>query len=66
MHGGWSTWTNGDATWKTRPTSRPRLTEPYDVAHEYDHDWTLDPDYSDEGFHFSEFEEDGVPIASDA
>lgn len=36
------------------------------MAYEYDHDWTLDPDYGDEGFHFSEFEEDGAPIASDA
>ena len=39
---------------------------PYDVAHEYDHDWSTDPDYGDEGIGFSEFEEDGALIASDA
>ena len=39
---------------------------PYDVAHEYDHDWSTDPDYGDEGIGFSEFEEDGVLIPSDA
>ena len=39
---------------------------PYDVAHEYDYDWTTDPDYGDEGIHFSEFEEDGALIASDS
>ena len=37
---------------------------PYAVSHEYNHDWTLDPDYGDEDFHFSEFEEDGAPITS--
>ena len=25
---------------------------PYDVAHEYDYDWTTDPDYGAEGIHF--------------
>ena len=39
---------------------------PYDVAHEYDHDWTTDPDYGAEGVHFSEFEEDGVLIDDDS
>ena len=39
---------------------------PYDIAHEYDHDWTTDPDYGAEGIHFSEFEEDGVLIADDS
>ncbi|MCY4519259.1 MAG: Uma2 family endonuclease [Caldilineaceae bacterium] len=39
---------------------------PYDVAHEYDHDWTTDPDYGAEGVHFSEFEEDGVLIDGDS
>ena len=36
------------------------------MAHEYDHDWSTDPDYGDEGIGFSEFEEDGALIASDA
>ena len=39
---------------------------PYDVAHEYDPDWTTDPDYGAEGVHFSEFEEDGVLIDGDS
>ena len=39
---------------------------PYDVAHEYDHDWTTDPDYGAEGVHFTEFEEDGVLIEGDS
>ncbi|MCY4523049.1 MAG: Uma2 family endonuclease [Caldilineaceae bacterium] len=39
---------------------------PYDVAHEYDYDWTTDPDYGAEGVHFSEFEEDGVLIDDDS
>lgn len=39
---------------------------PYDIAHEYDHDWTTDPDYGAEGVHFSEFEEDGVLIDGDS
>ena len=39
---------------------------PYDVAHEYDYDWTTDPDYGAEGVHFSEFEEDGALIDSDS
>ena len=39
---------------------------PYDVAHEYDHDWSTDPDYGDEGIGFSEFKEDGALIPSDA
>ena len=39
---------------------------PYDVAHEYDYDWTTDPDYGAEGIHFSEFEEDGVLIDDDS
>ena len=32
----------------------------YDVAHEYDHDWTTDPDYGAEGVHLDEYDEDGV------
>ena len=39
---------------------------PYDVAHEYDYDWTTDPDYGAEGVHCSEFEEDGALIADDS
>ena len=39
---------------------------PYDIAHEYDDDWTTDPDYGAEGVHFSEFEEDGVLINGDS
>ncbi len=39
---------------------------PYDVAHEYDYDWTTDPDYGAEGVYFSEFEEDGVLIDDDS
>ena len=39
---------------------------PYDIAHEYDHDWTTDPDYGAEGVHFSEFAEDGVLIDGDS
>ena len=32
----------------------------YDIAHEYELDWTTDPDYGAEGVHLSEFDEDGV------
>ncbi len=32
----------------------------YDVAHEYDHDWTTDPDYGAEGVDLDEYDEDGV------
>ena len=32
----------------------------YDVAHEYDHDWTTDPDYGAEGVHLDEYDENGV------
>ena len=32
----------------------------YDVAHEYDHDWTTDPDYGPRSIHLFEFDEDGV------
>lgn len=39
---------------------------PYDVAHEYDYDWTTDPDYGVEGVHFIEFEEDGALIDDDS
>ena len=39
---------------------------PYDIAHEYDDDWTTDPDYGAEGVHFTEFEEDGVLIEGDS
>ena len=37
----------------------------YDVAHEYDVDWTTDPDYGPEGIHLYEFDEDGVPYPDD-
>ena len=32
----------------------------YDIAHEYELDWTTDPDYGAEGVHWSEFDADGV------
>ena len=32
----------------------------YDIAHEYELDWTTDPDYGAEGVHLVEFDEDGV------
>ncbi|MCY4522132.1 MAG: Uma2 family endonuclease [Caldilineaceae bacterium] len=37
----------------------------YDVAHEYDYDWTTDPDYGPEGIHLFEFDEDGVLYPDD-
>ena len=36
------------------------------LAHEYDYDWTTDPDYGVEGVHFIEFEEDGALIDDDS
>ncbi|MYA03628.1 MAG: hypothetical protein F4Y37_03320 [Caldilineaceae bacterium SB0664_bin_22] len=32
----------------------------YDIAHEYDYEWTTDPDYGAEGVRLLEFDEDGV------
>ena len=32
----------------------------YDIAHEYDYDWTTDPDYGAEGVRLLEFDEDGI------
>ena len=32
----------------------------YDIAHEYDYEWTTDPDYGAEGVHLLEFDEAGV------
>ena len=32
----------------------------YDIAHEYELDWTTDPDYGAEGVHLNEFDVDGV------
>ena len=37
----------------------------YDVAHEYDVDWTTDPDYGPTGIHLFEFDEDGVLYSDD-
>ena len=32
----------------------------YDVGHEYEDDWTTDPDHSGNGIEFAEYDEDGV------
>ena len=37
----------------------------YDVVHEYDVDWTTDPDYGPMGIHLFEFDEDGVLYSDD-
>ena len=37
----------------------------YDVAHEYDHDWTTDPDYGPRAIDLLEFDEDGVQYRED-
>lgn len=37
----------------------------YDVAHEYDVDWTTDPDYGPTGIHLFEFDEDGELYSDD-
>lgn len=37
----------------------------YDVAHEYDVDWTTDPDYGPRGIHLFEFDENGVLYPDD-
>ena len=37
----------------------------YDVAHEYDHDWTTDPDYGPRAIDLLEFDEDGVQHRED-
>ena len=37
----------------------------YDVAHEYEYDWTTDPDYGVAGVDLCEFDEDGVIILPD-
>ncbi|MDE0673190.1 MAG: Uma2 family endonuclease [Caldilineaceae bacterium] len=37
----------------------------YDVAHEYEDDWTTDPDYGVAGVDLCEFDEDGVIILPD-
>ncbi len=33
---------------------------PYDIAHEYEYDWTTDPDYCAEGIALFEFDENGM------
>ena len=33
---------------------------PYDIAHEYEYDWTTDPDYCAEGIALLEFDENGL------
>lgn len=37
----------------------------YDVAYEYDHDWTTDPDYGPRAIDLLEFDEDGVQYHED-
>lgn len=32
----------------------------YDIGHEYETDWTTDPDYATDGIHLYEFDEDGI------
>ena len=32
----------------------------YDIGHEYETDWTTDPDYATDGIHLYEFDEDGL------
>jgi len=38
---------------------------PYDVAHEYDHDWTTDPDYGTDSVRHFRFDADGVMDMAD-
>ena len=37
----------------------------YDVCHEYEDDWTTDPDYGEDGVDLDEFDEDGMLIVPD-
>ena len=32
----------------------------YDVGHEYENDWTTDPDHAGNGIGFAEYDEDGI------
>ena len=38
----------------------------YDIAHEYDHDWTTDPNYGPRAIDLFEFDDDGIPYRDDA
>jgi len=38
---------------------------PYDIGHDYDWDWTTDPEYTSDGAHFSEYDNGGAYYPSD-
>ena len=38
---------------------------PYDIGHDYDWNWTTDPEYTSDGTHFSEYDDSGAYHPSD-